>query len=461
MTGKLFINRMAALTLCRAMLSARRDLVWARSARLTATCPGKLVAPVKWSVFLIAAGAALCAIPAEEAAAQAAAEYTLNSDDVLQVRVGHWDATAGVYRPWDGFSGQYRIGPDGRVSLPIAGAVEAAGDTTSELSDRLAVVLQAQIGLTIAPAVAVEVVTYGPIFVSGDVTAPGQYAYQPGMVVEQAVALASGSLRGTAGDAGLNRQLISLQGERERAVERRAAALIELSRIEAELAGEDTMKATAEAPAMRDPETAFSVNAELLVANRQAVAERLQSVEELVALLKEQVVKLDEQMALLGDEIVRAEKAFEAQQSLAARGLAVTRTEDAVASRLASLRTREIALTVERLRATQDLNAAERDRDTVRNERRILLLTQLDTVNEVITDLTIAIETQTSLMSELVRAGGQLTGMAEMVEITIMRRRNAAGAREVIAADLQTELAPGDTVLLRRELIDGVGAPRQ
>ena len=42
------------------------------------------------------------------------------------------------------------------------------------------------------PSVSVEVVTYRPIFVLGEVNRPGQYPYQPGMTVVTAAAVAGG-----------------------------------------------------------------------------------------------------------------------------------------------------------------------------------------------------------------------------------------------------------------------------
>ena len=42
------------------------------------------------------------------------------------------------------------------------------------------------------PSVAVEIETYRPFFVLGEVTFPGQYPYVPNMTVENAIAIAGG-----------------------------------------------------------------------------------------------------------------------------------------------------------------------------------------------------------------------------------------------------------------------------
>jgi polysaccharide export outer membrane protein len=42
------------------------------------------------------------------------------------------------------------------------------------------------------PSVAVEIESYRPFFILGEVSAPGQYPYVPNMTVESAVAIAGG-----------------------------------------------------------------------------------------------------------------------------------------------------------------------------------------------------------------------------------------------------------------------------
>ena len=47
-------------------------------------------------------------------------------------------------------------------------------------------------GFVREPHVAIEVETYRPFFILGEVTVPGQYAYVPHMTVESAIAIAGG-----------------------------------------------------------------------------------------------------------------------------------------------------------------------------------------------------------------------------------------------------------------------------
>ena len=74
--------------------------------------------------------------------------------------------------------------------LPLIGAVEARGLTTAQLGSAIAGRLKS--GYVREPSVAVEIETYRPFFVLGEVTFPGQYPYVPNMTVETAIAIAGG-----------------------------------------------------------------------------------------------------------------------------------------------------------------------------------------------------------------------------------------------------------------------------
>jgi polysaccharide export outer membrane protein len=85
----------------------------------------------------------------------------------------------------------FSIGDDGLISLPLAGNVTASGSTPSQLADAIAASLKRR-GMIEDPSVAVEVASYRPIFILGEVIHPGQYPYEPDMTVTAAVSLAGG-----------------------------------------------------------------------------------------------------------------------------------------------------------------------------------------------------------------------------------------------------------------------------
>lgn len=111
----------------------------------------------------------------------ASAPYTLGPGD--QVRV----ITFGEQT----LSGQFSVEDSGSVAIPLLGPVAAAGLTTRQLADRIGTQLRAK-NLIRDPSVSVEILTYRPIFVLGEVNKPGEYPYRPGMTMLSVVALAGG-----------------------------------------------------------------------------------------------------------------------------------------------------------------------------------------------------------------------------------------------------------------------------
>lgn len=112
---------------------------------------------------------------------QTGAGYQLGSGDTVRV------ITYGE----DLLTGDFRVNDQGVVALPLAGIVKAAGKTPMELAAAIAAGLKKG-DLLRKPSVSVEVSSYRPIYVLGEVNKPGQYPYQPGMTVVTAAAVAGG-----------------------------------------------------------------------------------------------------------------------------------------------------------------------------------------------------------------------------------------------------------------------------
>ncbi|MEJ0015263.1 MAG: polysaccharide biosynthesis/export family protein [Acetobacteraceae bacterium] len=88
-------------------------------------------------------------------------------------------------------TGEFRVNESGNVALPLVGPIRTAGLNSAQLEVAVAAALQRS-NLVRHPSVAVEIIAYRPIYVLGEVNRPGQYAYQPGMTVVTAAAVAGG-----------------------------------------------------------------------------------------------------------------------------------------------------------------------------------------------------------------------------------------------------------------------------
>ena len=90
----------------------------------------------------------------------------------------------------DNLSRVYGIDSSGSVALPLIGPTRARGLTTAQLAGDIARQLRQK--YIKDPKVTVEVETYRPFFILGEVNKPGGYPYVNAMTVEAAVAVAEG-----------------------------------------------------------------------------------------------------------------------------------------------------------------------------------------------------------------------------------------------------------------------------
>jgi polysaccharide biosynthesis/export protein len=108
------------------------------------------------------------------------AAYKLDAGDKLRV----------VVYGQEGLTNTYAIDAGGSITMPLIGSVPARGRTPAGLAAEITAKLRS--GYIRDPSVAVEIESYRPFFILGEVAAPGQYPYVPNMSVESAVAIAGG-----------------------------------------------------------------------------------------------------------------------------------------------------------------------------------------------------------------------------------------------------------------------------
>ncbi len=113
-------------------------------------------------------------------AASAQAPYRLGSGDKLRIIVFGQDNLSNIYI----------VDGSGRIAMPLIGQVQAAGATTPDLARAIESRLRS--GFIREPKVTVDVDTYRPFFILGEVTTSGQYPFVNGITVQKAVAIAGG-----------------------------------------------------------------------------------------------------------------------------------------------------------------------------------------------------------------------------------------------------------------------------
>jgi protein involved in polysaccharide export with SLBB domain len=144
--------------------------------------------------------ALLCALLAPAVMAQSSAApaptgqaATAPAPDVQQrpgYRLGTADKVRVIVFNEETLSGEFIVSDSGTLSLPLIGEVPAAGRTVTEVTGDI----QAKLadGYVREPRVSMDVLTYRPFYILGEVTKPGEYPYSSGLTVMNAVARAEG-----------------------------------------------------------------------------------------------------------------------------------------------------------------------------------------------------------------------------------------------------------------------------
>lgn len=118
--------------------------------------------------------------PTNSPVAQTNTAYTLGTGDRLRINV--------FGQPE--LSGEFVVDGTGAISLPLIGQVEAVGISTQDLETKIATNLSS--GFLLDPKVSAEVINYRPFYILGEVGRPGEYPFNSGLTVLNAVAAAGG-----------------------------------------------------------------------------------------------------------------------------------------------------------------------------------------------------------------------------------------------------------------------------
>ena len=346
----------------------------------------------------------LLSTPSAEIAGQLSDSiYDFGPLDEIRLRVVTWDNTALAFRNLDVVSGTYVISTDGRVMLPIIGGVDAVGKGATALSNDIAAALKDRLGLNELPSVTIETAVFRPVFVLGDVARPGAYEFRPGMRAVHLLAQAGGYYRASDVDGGrLELDTLRVVGNL-REIELNLAILrIRKARLEAEAAGD----ASFELPDnLMHPDGAAAVNAilvrerEIFQTQRESHALEVESLESSRALLEREVTVLKQKLEGIAVQVGIMADAVGNLESLLDRGL--TRSPALLNSQRAlfELEARHLDAENQIFRASQSLKEVERDLiETVQRKIRENL-TQLQSINSEIDQLTSRRETQRGVLA--------------------------------------------------------------
>lgn len=357
-------------------------------------------------------------------------------------------------------SGQYRINGDGTIAVPGIGRLKVDNMLVTEFEKQLAYEVQ-RISNQQAN-VAVEIVDYRPVFVSGNVVRSGAFPWKPGYSVLHAETLAGGLYRGRAAPAAGSPDphhshavhSNSMEHQRERAVRAAyelAAAIATEARLKLEMVNETAYSLPSRVAALATPrgqDTLFSA--------QQAILQSRVSIfnAEVEAAKNARAIALKEKKAF-EDQILRIQKQLTKRRSLAkkiaymankrfARGDTLF-TEQV---RVAELEERMTTTTLAISRAEMAANAAQKKLETLSLKRKAEIDTQLLALEEKKAELEIAIDSANNIY----RHETGHDALASKINQPMVPRyeivRNQGGRTKVISVDRGTLIIPGDVVIV-------------
>ena len=383
------------------------------------------------------AGMVLCTCLALPGAALAE-PYRLNAQDRLLIRVLTWDYQLNNPTAWQGLSGEYTIGADGELQLPLAGTLQAQGMTPSALRDEIATLLRLRAGLDDPPQLSVELVASLPVYVLGDVTTQGAVPFRPGLTARQAMALAGGLFRGPAARGPA--QIIALTGELSAAEQSLHALLTEQARIQQELA-ELESPAPANA-AMPDDAAGDGPQARLQDADRTARQVRIDSYASLRTMLEEKGLRLNQQLKLRDEQISNTREELAGITTLNEKGLAVNARVTSLETALSDLETKRLELETALLLLDTQLNQAALDSDTITTDAVALRLRRLTELDAEIPAARIRADTARQLLQTELAYGAAATDEPVRPQPDF----NVTRAGETRKIDPDAPLSHGDTL---------------
>ncbi|MFQ0812774.1 sugar ABC transporter substrate-binding protein [Brucella anthropi] len=368
--------------------------------------------------------------------------YRVGANDVLQVTVYGQPSLTGLYA----------VDVDGNIGYPVVGNIPVNGLTTHEISEKIAGSLSQHIpGLTVTATVN----QYAPVFVVGDVKAPGKYQFRPGMVVLELMALGGGAGKAESPALTAGMQLISAQQEYADLQMQITAMAIRRVRFEAELNGtEFTYDLPEQTPANKDAaaltrqmldgeKTVFNVRRNNLAAERQALEAQMASYGDEIETLRQSIKLHDAEIQLLQENV-------DSSKSLVDRGLAAKSSLRDMERDLSATRRDALELASFLARARQNQLAVQQRIANLDEIRKSEAATNLQDIDLNIARMERRSNAQLQTMAEIARSSGNIASSTLRQKLVFSISRNVNGNFQDIVANERTEIKPGD--ILRVEL---------
>ena len=403
---------------------------------------------------------ALIALSAMVGASSVFAEdYVLGPQDKLRIRVFEWRPMAGAAVEWAPLTGEFVISPAGNLSLPIIGAVPAAGLTSEQVAESISERLKTQVGMQKRPNASVEVSEYRPFFLTGLVAKPGRYDYSPGLTVVQALSMAGGTFGLTDPNlVGLQREALIARGDLRSLDAEHLSLLARQARLDAITQGQPEITFQPELTARSDEpliDRMIREEQDLFDTRQRSLRTEIDALNQTKLLAANQIEALNSKAASLAKQIEMANKDVGTVSKLISQGLTVSSRELGANQNLAQLQSQSLDVSLANLKARQDIAKADGDIADVNNRYRVQALTEAaDVRDRLAANREKAATTQALLDNVQARAPAAAASLAmEDPQRTLKTTidRVVDGSLRTIAVSDNDAVAPGDVIRVQDE----------
>jgi polysaccharide biosynthesis/export protein len=377
--------------------------------------------------------------------------YQVGPNDVLQVTVYGQPSLTGLYP----------IDVDGNIGYPVVGNLNIRGLTTIQISEKIASTLSQHIpGLTVTASIN----QYAPVFVVGDIKAPGKYEFRPGMVALELMALGGGAGKGEAPAVTAGMQLITAQQEYADLQMQITTTNIRRVRLLAELEGTDfnyelpastqtnKQAASLSQHMLAGEKTLFDVRRNNLAAERQALEAQSSSYGDEIQTLQQSIKLHDAEIQLLQENV-------DSSKSLVERGLAAKSNLRDMERDLSATRRDALELGSFLARARQNQLGVQQRIANLVEVRKSEAANNLQELDLNLARMELRSNSQLQTMAEIAKSSGNISSSAMRQNLVFIISRNVNGNFEELNANERSEIKPGDILRVEIDMSKLTGSP--
>jgi hypothetical protein len=332
----------------------------------------------------------------------------------------------------------------------MIGGINARGLTTQELGEEITARLRNVVGESGLYA-AVEVAQYGPIYITGAVQAPGQYAFNPDLTIMKAISLAGGMQREAESARGrLERDRIQAAGLFGTAKLEYYGLVMREARLRAEKNGLDAFDIPASLANFGGASTLRSEELELMRLRKVETGSKLVSAKGLgllyegeIGTLKSKIGAQERQTAVVQNELKTVSSLLDRGLVQSSRRLALEREETEGESRVLDFQ-------FQLLRARQSLEENNREGEEIVNTKNSEIQAELNDVVRQISAANLKARTAELLLGEADSRVQELLldedVSREQKIVFYITRKEVDGGVTRITATADTPIEPRDLI---------------